>query len=137
VSSTKSGTGKTRTTKKKTSTRNHYARGATFERTVRAKLYDAGALLVMKGGGSKCPVPKWFKKHNAKVDLIAIFPAQMNFPKTVMLVQAKSGKTKTPRKDLQELRRLSRLAGLKAFLAVPGRTLKQVKLLDVEEIDDE
>jgi hypothetical protein len=61
------------------SRRTNYARGSERERKIRKDLYlEHGALLVVKGGGSKSPIPKalvadvW-RGFPPKVDLVAIF----------------------------------------------------------------
>lgn len=65
-----------------------YRRAAAQERRIRDKLYEDGAVYVVRAAGSK-----------GIADLIAFWP----HPKPTWLVQAKSGKTKISGKDRMEL----------------------------------
>lgn len=91
-----------KTSKRKTPKR--YAIGARVERMTRQKLYDDGAVLVLKAGGSKIIWPKEWEDLKPKVDLIALFPQfDMVMGVTVLLVQCKRRGvvSKLERSDLQ------------------------------------
>lgn len=86
----------------KTSTGGNYKRGSAHERFLRDDLYcNKGALLVMRGAGSKSVIPKsiveqkWLG-NGPKVDLIALFP---NWPTSVLLVQSKPRAGSIPKKQ--------------------------------------
>ena len=65
-----------------------YKRGAAQERRIRDKLYEMGAVFVVRAAGSK-----------GQADLIAFWP----YPKPTWMLQAKSGKTPISKKDRMEL----------------------------------
>jgi Holliday junction resolvase len=100
---------------------------------VRSYLYQAGAVMVMKAGGSKLIFPKGWKGIKPKVDLIALMPLYSNpRPRPVLVQVKKNSRTKMQKDELRELRRFSRKYLIPAYLA--WREKGKIKMVHVEQI---
>jgi hypothetical protein len=70
--------------------RRNYARGSETERFLVHNLLDRGALLALKGGGSKSYSPDLGDEVKPKVDIVALFPGGSRRNRAqVVLVQSK------------------------------------------------
>jgi hypothetical protein len=102
----------------------NYARGRAFEYKVRDKMYEQGAVLVLRSAGSK-----------TKVDLIALFPIidSITYEGDIqaMLVQCKKDGN-LPAAEREELMRISELTGVRAYHARSGPNGRGVEIVELQ-----